>query len=183
MVVTLNEWRSGREPSPPGADSYLVTIQRLTSSLNRLTAISEHLDHENKQLKAQAGRRSIDDWFAYAIRDLATRQITAYQDSVIRVDDNSAAHRRGQAAAMGERMRSFIIGADTCADGRDRLLVWITQERVDWEQRAGEIVGLSDDSDQRQPHTRAGWVSEVALHLQALTELENLVLGGVPTAR
>ncbi len=178
-MIAMDESRqASRSASTFGRDPYLDTVQRLTRSIERLTAISEHLDVENRRLEDQARRRTLDDWFAYAIRDLATRQMVAYQDSVIRVDESSAAYRRGQAAAMGERLRSLIIGADTHGrGGRGALLVWVRQEYGVWEHRAGECgqANFGSDSDQHQSQTRSGWVSESALHVQSLVELETLI--------
>ncbi|MFE0751479.1 hypothetical protein [Gordonia sp. NPDC058843] len=146
------------------------SLERLTGSTTQVTDIADRLARDNDKLRARAAGRTLIDWFNAAVMGLATRQQFAFQDSVIRIDDRAAAYHRGQGAAISERVRSLVAGAEICRAHPDQLADWVKSEVSEWKQRLMEPAAATGDAQ----HARDGWVVEIASHLRCLEELATL---------
>ncbi|MCX2966275.1 hypothetical protein [Gordonia aquimaris] len=157
------------------------SLDQLAVSTDRVTDIADRLSRDNDDLRARAARRTMIEWFNAAIAGLAARQQLAFQDSVIRLDDRAAAYHRGQGTAIAERIRSLVVGAETCRRDLSDLSVWIRSEQSDWKQRLVDPT-VASPVNPAQPHTRDGWIAEVGTHIHCLDELVALTkrTPGVP---
>ncbi|MBE7191561.1 MAG: hypothetical protein INR66_03645 [Gordonia polyisoprenivorans] len=158
------------------------TIHAQRTEIAELKASLVDASVENSRLRRAGLQHKVDDWMMKTIAELACRQLEVNSQTVLRPDPGDVAFRRGQGAAIGERIRSLSDGWDVHRhhqpDPRP-LSAWLVDERARWEFHTAPAISPVGDHCGQRSHD--GWLHEAIAHRDQLTVLHQFVdtLGGL----
>ena len=165
---------SQRRPGDPGDLQRTIQAQRI--EIAELKASLVDASVENSRLRRAGLHHKVDDWMMKTIAELACRQLEVNSQTVLRPDPGDVAFRRGQGAAIGERIRSLSDGWDVHRhhqpDPRP-LSAWLVEEHARWEFHAAPAISPAGDHCGQRSHD--GWLHEAIAHRDQLTTLHQFV--------
>lgn len=146
-----------------------ATIEAQRSTIETQRAALDRTQQAMWSLQRVASVSVVEQYLSAAIANLTCREIVASRDSVIRLDDSTAAYARGQSAGIGERIRALGGGWSIHRDSPTALTQWCVDEIAGWSARANEPATGSDGTIARRMHE--GWVDEARAHVRFLEDL------------
>lgn len=161
-------------PVDPGELQRTIIAQR--GQIAGLKASLVDASVENSRLRRAGLQHKVDDWMAKTIAELACRQLEVNSQTVIRPDAGDVAFRRGQGAAIGERIRSLSDGWDVHRHHQPDpkpLAAWLVEERERWEFHTAPAVSPAGDHCGQRSHD--GWLHEAIAHRDQLIALARFV--------
>lgn len=169
---------TGAPPQNPPVDAGELqrTVFSQRAQIADLRASLVDASVENSRLRRAGLQHKVDDWMAKTIAELACRQVEVNSQTVIRPDAGDVAFRRGQAAAIGERIRSLSDGWDVHRHHQPDpkpLAAWLVEERGRWEYHAAPEVSPAGDHCGQRSHD--GWLHEAIAHRDQLIALHQFV--------